>query len=144
MKSNFFTLLFVLLAILFSTCKKDISIPDPDFKKLFGTWEWVQSSGGFSGQTTTPASEGYTFTDKYKSNGVLIIYKNGNRTERMTYKFSEGTSILSNQPAYLIEYRDGTFSKKEVVSQLFKFAGEDTLYLFDNSDDGFTHIYVRK
>jgi hypothetical protein len=141
MRKYFF--LFFAISFLLTACKKDISVPNPEMKKLFGTWEWVESSGGISGGTITPATEGHHMTIEFKENGVFKKYKNNRRIDRMTFTLSEGSSIISN-PAFLIEYKDGCMNKKEVIPQSFKFGGQDTLYLSDECYDCYSHVYVRK
>ena len=44
----------IITSLLFSTlflsaCKKDIASPSDESKQLFGTWEWIGSSGGITG-----------------------------------------------------------------------------------------------
>ena len=60
-----------------TSCSKDISIPNPELEKLFGFWNWIQSSGGIGGQTITPATVGYSQTVEYNNNGIYKIYKDG-------------------------------------------------------------------
>lgn len=141
MKSHFVFLLAICL--LFSACRKDISTPTDDCRKLFGTWRWVQSSGGISGQVITPDSEGYTLEIEFKSNGVVKKFKNGNKIFKKTFEFEEGESIFSTGKTYLIKYKDGMLKKMQ-VSNSFKFGGTDTLFLNNECQDCYSEIYLRK
>ena len=134
-----------LTVIIFATaCRKDISLPDQNLKKLFGTWEWVQSSGGFSGQTITPVSEDYSMSVEYTEKGVYRKYKDGKKISKLNFKIEERATIAISDFKFLIDYREGPCSKVGVNSQSFRFGGTDTLFLNDDCYDCFSHIYVRK
>ena len=47
-----------------AACNSDPTATDEDelFQALFGTWSWIQATGGIAGTTRTPDSEGYTRT----------------------------------------------------------------------------------
>ena len=55
-------ILVVLLAS--AACGSDPTATEEDelLEALFGTWSWIQATGGISGTTRTPDSEGYTRT----------------------------------------------------------------------------------
>lgn len=140
--------LVTIMTLLFSVtaCKKDISIPNPELEKLFGTWNWVQSSGGFSGQAITPTTAGYSQTVEFNQNGSYKIYENGKQKDKMKFSLSSGNSIHSTETAYLIKYKDsGLFDKENnSVTQSVRFGGNDTLFLSDECYDCYQHIYIRQ
>jgi hypothetical protein len=137
-------ILFVPIVIFLTSCRKDIPMPDPEFEKLFGTREWLQSSRGKSGHTTSPSTVGFTLSVEYKSNGGHKKYKNGNVESKMTFKFSLGTSIYSTLQTYLITYKEGGSSKKGVVSDSFKFGGHDTLFLYNECYDCYADVFIKQ
>ena len=143
--------LWILAIVVFSflamTCRKDIPVPkNKGFEKLFGSWNWVQSSGGFAGQTITPATDGYSQTVEFKKNGIYIRYKNGKRTDKMQFTLTEGSSIYTIGLAYLIKYKNtGPIDKNNTHTiQSVTFGGQDTLFLRDECYDCYTSIYVKR
>ena len=137
----------IVFSFLATTCRKDIPVPNAGLEKLFGTWDWVQSSGGLTGQTTTPATTGYSQAVEFKKNGVCIWYKNGKHTDKMQFTLTEGSSIYTaGGTAHLIKYKDtGLFDKNNAqVAQSVTFGGEDTLFLRDECYDCYTNVYVRQ
>lgn len=127
-----------------TSCRKDILVPDTNFKNLFGRWTWIESSGGFSGHTINPNTENYSLTAEYKSNGVYKKFKDGKKITKQTFSFQESESIYSVNEEYLIEYSEGRLSKKLVIPHSFEFIGPDTLILKDECYDCYIHIYVKE
>jgi hypothetical protein len=140
------TIAIVALSFCFTTCRKDISVPSTDLDKLFGTWNWIQSSGGFAGQINSPATSGYSQTIEFNKNGIYKIYKDGKQKDKMKFTLTNGTSIYNTGTAYLIKYKDiGLFDKNDhSVTQSVKFGGQDTLFLNDECYDCYGHIYIRQ
>ena len=107
---------------------------EPDSKVLL-SWTWVQSSGGFAGQTTTPASTGdeirIEFTTKtYKK------YVNSVLEEDLKYSVAEEKSIISNEPVEIITFSNGWRQSYEVT--------DSTLFLMDECYDCFMHEYKKE
>jgi hypothetical protein len=46
-------------------------LPEPPFT---GTWEWLDSSGGFAGHTIGPADVGYTIQLEIRADGLVRSY----------------------------------------------------------------------
>jgi hypothetical protein len=142
--------LWIIAIVTFSffmmTCRKDISVPDTNLEKLFGTWNWVQSTGGFGGQTITPTTTGYSQTVEFGKNGINKIYKNGKQQDKYKFTLTLGTSIHSTGLAYLINYKHtGLFHYNEsITAQSIMFGGQDSLFLCDEASDGYDNIYTRK
>ena len=131
-----------LLSILFFSflsisCIEGISVPQPEFERLFGKWKWIESSGGFAGQILSPSTEHYEKYIEYLRKGIHKVYKNDKKESQMKFKFKEGKSIFSHKPGYLIEYADGRM-------QSFKFGGKDTLYLYEECMDCYSHVYIKQ
>lgn len=141
---------WILTIILFSffsiTCRKDIPVSNAELEKLFGTWEWSQSSGGFAGQTITAATAGYSQAIEFKKNGVCIWYKNGKHTNKMQFILTKGSSIYTAGIVPLIKYKDtGLFDKEDThMTQSLTFGGNDTLFLYDECYDCYTNVYIRQ
>jgi hypothetical protein len=44
--------------------------------KIVGTWEWVDTYGGFAGESFTPESTGYEIQMEFRENGTVLVYQN--------------------------------------------------------------------
>lgn len=131
-----FTLIFTVF-IFFSACIKEIQVPHPNLKKVFGKWQWVSSTGGFAGKTITPASEGYPLRVEFRTNGIYRKYKGDTLIEKKKFSFSPETSIHHGKPVWTVSFADS--SLKMAIS----YSGPDTLMLNEQVFDGFGHVYAR-
>ncbi len=130
------------ILILLTNCRKDIDLPDPSLSKLFGSWEWLGSSGGFSGGSKTPASEGYNETLEFNSNGIYKSYRNGKKEDKWKIEIVADNDRPGN---FIIKYSGtGVFNRGIQRKQEVSFRGNDTLYLDDGCCDRYGHLYVRK
>lgn len=132
-----FTLVLIAFVFLSSTCKKELQLPDPELKKIFGKWEWVESSGGFAGKTITPVSEAYTARIEFRSDGKYEKYKSGTLIEQKRFSFSQETSIHNRKPVWAVSFDESSL-KMSVA-----FSGQDTLLLNEQLYDGYGHVYAR-
>ena len=137
-------LIFIVALLGLISCKKEINVPKEDYKKLFGKWEWVYSTGGLAGGVITPETENYNLEIEYKKNGIYKEFKDGKRIEKFTFHFEKAESIFSSGEDYLIFYSKGKFSKKGVMYHSFNFIGNDTLLLNEECYDCYGNLYVRK
>jgi hypothetical protein len=130
---------FVLIAFFFlsSTCKKEMQLPDPELRNIFGKWEWIRSCGGFAGGCITPASQGYTLRIEFNPSGIYKKFKNNSLTEQKTFSFSQETSIHNHLPVWVVTFSGG--AQPMAVS----FSGQDSLTFDENAYDGYGHEYVR-
>ena len=69
--------LVVLLAP--AACSSDPTGTEEDdlLQALFGTWSWIQATGGISGTTRTPDSEGYTRTLTFTPPNQVEMLRDG-------------------------------------------------------------------
>jgi hypothetical protein len=143
-QQKLWTVALVATASLFlTTCRKDISVPNPDLEKLFGTWDWVGTYCGWSG-ASSPATVGYSQTVEFNKNGIYKMYHDGKQTDKRKFTLTEGSSIYTSGTAYLINYKDTKlFKKKNYTTQSVTFAGQDTLFLNDEAYDGCGDTYVK-
>lgn len=142
-----FTSIIALILVL-TACRKDISVPNQQYENLFGTWTWIESTGGESGQAISPATEGYSITVEYNENGVFKRFRDGKKISKMTFKFVEGNSMFSAGQVPMIEYKEKKITtsplKKGILRASVSFTGNDTLFVSDECYDCYTHLYVRK
>jgi hypothetical protein len=148
MKKHLFlmALAFIALPLIFSSCRKDISLPDPSLDKLFGSWEWVETSGDYGGEIHTPQSDGDTWSIEFNKDGISKQYKNGKKVKKYKFTLSVGTSVLTNANAWFITFDNSCImdQKKPPMPQFFSFGGQDTLFISDDFIDGYNYVYVRK
>ena len=138
-QQKYWTIAIMLIWVFFSGCRKDISSsPNPESKEIFGTWVWVQSSGGFTGHTINPSTVGYSGTVEFNKNGIYKTYKDGNQKEEGKYSLIEGKSIYTTTTAHLIKYED------DITYQSINLERKDTLILSDECYDCYRHVYIRK
>lgn len=143
-KHIFFILFFFIFLV---NCNKDVSVPNEYLEKLFGSWTWMQSSGGFTGgQTTTPMTEGYSQDVEFNRNGIYKLYQDGKQKEKMKFSLTEEPSNNSTGIKYIIKYDDaGIITQNKLVdTQSILFEGEDTLFLNDQCVDCYGHTYIRQ
>jgi hypothetical protein len=133
---------FILLA---QQCNQEITLPNPELKKIFGRWEWVESSGGFMGKVITPAKAGYTEEIEFLKDGIFLKFKNGNVIDKNKFSISEGKSIFKAESSYIISFSPVDSSgPSSMQKQSLSFAGNDTLFLSEECYDCFSHVYLRK
>lgn len=132
MRSLIIYTLIPMLVILVG-CKK-ISAPTEESKAIFGSWQYLNSSGGFSGVGSTKFnSENWIeFTEK----GFFRVYKGSKKESQKRFKIELKKSIYTTELSPAIVYRDGHYETYRVVN--------DTLSISDEAYDGFTYRFVRK
>ena len=133
MKKSF--LLLLLSAAIFG-CGK-INTPNAESEKIFGTWRFVYSSGGFSGAGN--ASYDATDTYEYEENGSFSHRKDGQLIDQSSFSLQLGPSITSQTDQLLIHY-GGASQQLTQTCQIH----HDTLMLSDEVFDGFQYVFVKE
>lgn len=128
-------LLPLLLIIIFVSCSNNNDDDDSIDNQLVGSWNWLESSGGIAGTTTTPASTGNTMT-MVISNNSLKQFTNGNLTLQTNYTIEVRKSEIFGGQREMIIYENG-FKKS------FEIKG-DKLTLFDECSDCFQSMYEKQ
>ena len=128
------TILISLLAVLLFGCGK-IDTPNAESEKIFGTWRFVYSSGGFSGAGNS--SYDATDTYEYEENGTFSHRKGGQLLDQMSFSLQLGPSISSQSDELLIQYGVVGYKQSFQISN-------DTLYLSDEVFDGFQYVFVKQ
>lgn len=105
------------------------SAPDTVFvSKLIGSWEWIQSTGGFAGRTITPETEGYTRTVHFRSDWTYKEERNDTTILETTYRLDQdsvgGTIVHTLQidngiPSEITNLTDSTLSLDEQCIDCF-------------------------
>ena len=113
-------------------------IDDPELEKIFGKWEWVQSTGGDNWGIYSPALDGYTQSLVLTKKGKYEFFKNDTLQSKYDYWITKEYDKYRHRYVYLLNHEYFPFSQE------IRFGGTDTLYLDERCDDCFWHIYVRK
>ena len=134
-----------IILLLFTSCRKDISLPNQELEKLFGTWEWISSSGGFAGITTSHDSVGNTKTIEFTKKGIYKSYKNGDLIEKRKFTIKKGSSIYTSDDANLIIYKENlNKNKNHNPNEMIRYLENDTLILYEECYDCYSNLYIRK
>jgi hypothetical protein len=128
------TILLSILAFLLFGCGK-INTPNAEAEKIFGTWRFVHSSGGFSGAGNS--SYDATDTYEYEDNGTFSHRKGGQLIDQMSFSLQLGPSISSQSDELLIQYGVVGYQQSFQISN-------DTLFLSDEVFDGFQYVFVKQ
>ena len=126
--------LLACLTLLTASCT--VLEPGSSDHPLVGSWEWLESTGGFAGWTLTPDSPGESPRWLvYRRDGTVSLYRSGSpvRTAYYTVRQKGEDMLLSYQ----------TPDERFWPQQVARFAGSDTLVLLDTCADCYNSTYRR-
>ena len=103
---------------------------------LIGKWKWIQSSGGFAGETVTPESTGESRSIEFGEMGIVTFYTNGEVTLSSTFRTDAEKTIFAEDPQPVL-YVEGYFM------YAYSFPYFDQLELSENVYDGYSHVYIK-
>jgi len=106
----------------------------PETVNLTGEWNWIQSTGGFVGQTLTPESENKTQKFIFEGNRQFTFYQNGEVIRSGTYSLIDIRQGNTTLPG--IEFEDSQ------IQSIIEETG-DTLKFRENCADCFMHWYEK-
>lgn len=106
-------------------------------KALEGRWNWVQSSGGFAGTTTTPESTNQVIYIEF-SGSTFKKYINGKLASDHTFEIKTDKSIFGGEKPMLV-----STSQIKYFSPMSFEIKDDKLYLNEECYDCFGSVYVR-
>lgn len=132
-------LIFSLLTTLSNGCIRETSPVSPASSGIYGTWQWVKSTGGIAGTEQTPGTTGYTVVLVFTADGTYKYYRNTTLIE--TAHFTIRREQVTGYPNMIdvIHYEH----EESHISQAISFNGKDTLNLGDLCIDCFGHQYIR-
>ena len=123
--------------VVMQSCTASLTVPQSGVE---GHWRWVKSEGGLLPADRTPATEGYTLTLVFGSNGVAQLLQDGNPSGETTYQVTIGTPG-AHEGSPVIRYAEPLLGFAE---QGYQFVTPDSLILQDGCCDGFTYHFVRE
>jgi hypothetical protein len=103
---------------------------------LIGSWNWLYTSGGYAGNLSTPQSTGEIKRIEFNANNDFRYYINDLLKSEHKFQIETGKTITSQDNALII---------KDIlwIRQSISFRTTDTLVLFDECYDGYTHYFNR-
>jgi len=112
--------MFVLVSLLFFSCQ-EVDLPTPESENIIGEWEWIESSGGFSGTFIKASDVDYSKQLVFKENGKYRKCTNDKKDSRGDFEITDPTSgrytlTLAKEESF------GTFD--------LRFHGQDTISLY--------------
>lgn len=137
-KAMSYLLLFI--AVLVSCCSGPVqSDYDSDEDRILGEWDWLSSSGGIGGWTYTPETVGYRKIFMFSVDDTLSVWRADSLVWRSFYRLGIGPTIFGDSLSVIFLERNA-----EHPSYRYFWAGNDTLWLWENAVDGFSHELKRK
>lgn len=141
MRSFFLTIGILILAS--GSCSKDESGDNSQYvdtpQALIGSWNWLYSAGGFAGTTSTPQSTGETKRIEFDSDNYLRVFVNGQLKTDQKFTVEKGKSIASRDSVLLLRNGFGVTGMRQSI----RFRTSDTLILFDECYDCYSHHFSR-
>ncbi len=107
--------------------------------RLYGSWRWVSSQGGWAGELQTPESTGQTRTAIFRSDGLARFLRNDTLVTQVQYSLESRSDPEGNE-YLIIRYRGFAYFSAD---QEIAFGNRDTLYLTDMCMDCYLHVYTR-
>jgi len=127
----------ILAAVLLSLsgCEADESARVPD---LFGTWEWVGTSGGIASDSRAPQPEDPRITVRFDLSGVAEFRSDGEVAREQSYRLASEVTIFSPEALPVLYFDDEDMGRVVRIED-----SGATLVLSDNVYDGFSLQYRR-
>ena len=131
--SAIITLIFLLS--INSGCRKNNTITGSQPTDIYGSWNWLKTSGGFAYQEYFPPPK---MRQVYNEDGTFQLYRNDSLKTSTTFTVRREMTGWSPDSVNVIHYKDSI----QFQPQMFN-SGSDSLILRDLCIDCFTHIYKR-
>lgn len=125
-----------------AACAPRASPQTPDF--LFGSWQWVESTGGIAGTTITPRQAGIAVRYRFERDGSLEVFHNPGDVTYTRFTVAEQPGLGGAPPRPVLRYKDPVNVLPPPVSeQFFRLTAPDTLVLTDSCADCYQHTLAR-
>jgi hypothetical protein len=112
-------------------------------KKLIGKWNWIEASGGITGDVVTPATQGKKIRIEFTTKGTYREWENEKLVYANPFKVEKAKTSSIEKAVELIKYGSKSNQMQQRISERFEFKGRDTLILIQDCPDCFTSKYVR-
>lgn len=112
-------------------------------KKLIGKWNWIEASGGITGEISTPQTTGKKVRVEFNKKGICKEWENDKLVYSKPFKVEKVKRASIESPVEFIKYGSKSDQMQQRMSERFEFKGKDTLVLIQDCPDCYTNIYVR-
>ncbi|MEK6254487.1 MAG: hypothetical protein N2B05_07335 [Gemmatimonadales bacterium] len=106
--------------------------------ELFGTWEWVGTSGGITGDSRTPRPDDPAVTVRFDPGGTAVFSRDGEVAREQRYRLSSEVTIFGPEELPVLYFDDEDLGRVVRIED-----SATTLTLSDNVYDGFSLQYGR-
>ena len=127
---------FSVLAAGMNSCNVGDDIQLPFVPALYGSWNWVESVGGFAGRKITPETEGHTLRYTFLLYGEFEEHHDGKPFAKSRYTVKR--QVLGRDTVDVL-----TLDHSPSMLNILRFAGNDTLTLTEYCADCYNHTFVR-
>ncbi len=130
--------LFFISLVLLLSCSIDLNDKPKIDHQIIGSWQWLESFGGFAGQHLTPESQGYTRTIVFDPDHDYREYRG--EEEYVVSEFD-----IANKPAWGDDssIEDILIIEDQIIEQIINIENNDSLHLAEICMDCFEHYYLR-
>lgn len=133
MKNTFFALVLSLLVLSCST-----SPTTPTENGVQGKWLWIESIGGFTGNTKLVPEPGTSRIVEFKNDGTYIEYQDGILSSSLKYEIVQERSGSREEIVDVIRFFGVLKSSSRIRT-----VNSDTLLLDETQVEGFSLTYLR-
>ena len=106
--------------------------------ELFGTWEWVGTSGGISGDARAPRPDDPAITVRFVPDGTAVFSRNAEAAREQRYRLASEATIFGPEALPVLYFDDEDMGRVLRIDE-----SGSTLTLSDNVYDGFSLHYRR-
>ena len=103
--------------------------------ELLGSWMWASSTGGFAGLRLTPDSTGYTIRLTFHADGTFVWHRSDQPPVTGRYRF------FQCDDNWYVRYLPS--DERFMPVQRIQILAPDTLLLYDQCEDCFSHRFYR-
>lgn len=134
MKNHHILLLIPFILIWTTACRK-IDTPNEESKKVFGSWSFINDSGGFSGAGGSNRFQNNDWIE-IKKKGCLVVHRNDEVERKKKFKIKMKESIHDAEKRSSLVFKKNQYNTYQVYG--------DTLILSDEMYDGYSYVFMKK
>jgi len=135
------TLIMIVISVLMISvfgCQKEDIVKTNTGTGLVGKWEWVSSIGGIMGAHLTPQRLGYTYWIGFTTDSLYQVYdKNNHLTSSNRFTVFNAVSIFTTHLHQMLKTNNNSIRSSFEVRN-------DSLFMYEEVDDGFNDVFIRK
>lgn len=127
-------MILAIIIISFSSCRK-ITTPNEESKKIFGSWTYINNSGGFSGMGGSSRFKSDSWV-QFTERGFFKTFIGSSKVNQKRFKIEMKESIYDSNQRPALVYFNRTFETYHIFN--------DTLFINDEAYDGYSYMFIKK